>query len=92
MSSIPQSAHTKTAYYVYMIRCADYTLYTGITTDVTKRVAMHNTSVRGAKYTRGRRPVVLVYSAMFPDRASALQEEVRIKRLKRAEKLSLLTQ
>jgi len=77
-------------YYLYIVRCADSTLYTGITTDVDRRVREHNTALRGAKYTRGRRPVTLVYTKGFPDRASASIEEARMKRLTREQKLQLL--
>lgn len=74
-------------YYVYMLQCADGTLYTGITTDVARRVAEHNTSVRGASYTRGRRPITLLCAKEFSDRSSASKEEYRLKRLTREEKL-----
>ncbi|MBP9760594.1 MAG: GIY-YIG nuclease family protein [Candidatus Pacebacteria bacterium] len=77
-------------YYLYIVRCADETLYTGITTDVARRVAEHNTTSRGAKYTRGRRPVTLVFEKSFLDRASALREESRIKRLSRKEKMLVM--
>ena len=77
------------AYYVYILRCADGTLYTGITDDVERRVAAHN-SGRGAKYTRGRGPVVPVYREQCPDKPSALRREAAVKRLRRAEKLALI--
>lgn len=77
-------------YHVYILRCCDDTLYTGITTDLVRRVAEHNTSPVGAKYTRARRPVTLVYSRRFRTRSNALREEARVKRLSRAEKLSLI--
>lgn len=77
------------AYYVYILRCADGTLYTGITDDVERRVAAHN-SGKGAKYTRGRGPVVPVYREQCPDKPSALRREAAVKRLRRAEKLSLI--
>lgn len=75
-------------YYVYIVRCADGTLYTGITGDVERRVAAHN-SGKGAKYTRGRGPVVPVYREACPDKPSALRREAAIKRLSRAEKQAL---
>jgi len=65
--------------YVYIVRCADGTLYTGWTTDVARRVAKHNAG-RGAAYTRQRGPVVLVYSETLPDRSAALRREEEIKR------------
>lgn len=77
------------AYYVYILRCADGTLYTGITDDVERRVAVHN-SGKGAKYTRGRGPVEPVYREQCPDKPSALRREAAIKRLRRAEKLGLI--
>jgi putative endonuclease len=76
-------------YYLYILECADKTLYTGITTDLARRVFEHNSTNLGAKYTAARRPVKLVYSKRFKDRSYASREEARIKRLKRAEKLKL---
>ncbi len=73
-------------YHLYILRCADDTLYTGITTDLGRRVAEHNGSSLGAKYTRGRRPVTLVYSRRFRTRSNAAREEFRIKGLSRSEK------
>lgn len=78
------------AYYLYILKCADRTLYTGITVDVKRRVAEHNSSKLGAKYTRSRRPVRLVFSKKFRSRSKASMEEARIKKLSRAEKLKLL--
>ena len=75
--------------YVYIVECADGTLYTGWTDDVAKRVAAHNAG-RGAKYTRSRRPVVLRYYEEMPDRSSALSREAAIKRLSRAAKQQLI--
>jgi len=77
-------------YYLYILKCADETLYTGITVDLKRRVYEHNTSGLGAKYTRARRPVKLVYSKKFGDRSKAQKEESKIKKLSRAEKLKLL--
>jgi putative endonuclease len=74
--------------FVYIVRCADNTLYTGWALDVTKRVAMHNAG-RGAKYTRTRRPVKLIYSEELPTRAAAMKREAQIKRYPRAKKLAL---
>lgn len=73
-------------YHLYILRCADNTLYTGIAVDVKKRVAEHNNSPRGARYTRSRRPVKLVFTKVFRSRAKALREEYRIKQLTRLEK------
>ncbi len=77
-------------YTVYILRCADETLYTGITTDVTRRLGEHNTSALSAKYTRGRRPVTLAYVKPYRTRSTASREEARIKRLTRPEKLALI--
>ncbi len=78
-------------YYVYILRCADDTLYTGITIDVERRLAEHNGErPRGAKYTQARRPVELVYMRRFRTRSNAAQEEARIKQLTRAEKHLLI--
>lgn len=77
-------------YYLYILQCADKTLYTGITTHVDRRMKEHNTSKLGAKYTRARRPVQLVYSKRFVNRSEAQKEESRIKELSREEKLQLL--
>ena len=76
-------------YYVYILRCADDTLYTGWTTDVTKRVKTHN-SGKGAKYTRARLPVELVYTEEFDDKIEAQKREYAIKQLTRAEKEALI--
>ena len=77
-------------YSVYILRCTDDTLYVGITTDVTRRMSEHNTSTLGAKYTRGRRPVTLVYTKRYRTRSTASREEARIKALPRKEKLALI--
>lgn len=77
------------AWYVYMLRCGDGSLYTGSTTDVTRRLSQHQ-SGRGAKYTRSRLPVVLAYTEEAADRSSAFRREAAIKKLARGEKLKLL--
>lgn len=76
-------------HYVYILRCADDTLYTGWTTDVEKRVAAHN-SGKGAKYTRARLPVELVYTEEFDDKVEAQRREYAIKQLTRSEKETLI--
>ena len=78
------------AYFVYILRCADDTLYTGITTDIVRRVEEHNSSDKGAKYTKLRRPVELVYSEKSENRSSASKREYAIKKLSRAQKLELI--
>lgn len=75
-------------FYVYLLRCADGTLYCGYTNDVQKRVAAHNEG-KGAKYTMHRRPVEVVYTEEFATKSEALKRECEIKRLTRAEKLRL---
>lgn len=77
-------------YYLYILKCADKTLYTGITTDLKRRLEEHNSSKLGAKYTSSRRPVVIVYSKRFKNRSNAAIEEARIKKLKRIKKLELI--
>jgi len=77
-------------YFVYILQCRDGTLYTGIARDLNKRIEEHNNLKLGAKYTKARRPVELVYSKEFPDRSTALIEEARIKKLSRKEKLDFL--
>ena len=77
------------AAFVYMLRCKDGSLYTGWTNDLEHRLAMHN-SGRGAKYTRGRGPLELVYSEELPAKEAALRRECAIKKLRREQKLALL--
>lgn len=74
--------------YVYMLRCKDSSLYTGWTNDIEHRLAMHRTG-KGAKYTRGRGPLELVYLEELTNKESALHREAAIKRLTRVEKLRL---
>ena len=74
-----------------MVQCADNSLYTGITTELERRVKEHNESEKGAKYTKVRRPVYLVYSEKHPDRSTASKREYEIKKkMSREEKLNLL--
>jgi putative endonuclease len=76
---------------VYILRCADGSLYTGVTRDITRRVLEHNSNARlAARYTRSRRPVVLVYQETAGNRASACRREYRIKQLARSEKEKLV--
>ena len=77
-------------YHLYILQCADKTLYTGITTDLKRRISEHNTSNLGAKYTSARRPVKMVYSLKFKNRSLASQAEARIKSLTRPQKLLLI--
>lgn len=80
------------AWYVYMVRCADNSLYTGITTELTRRIEEHNNGVSGAKYTRGRRPVELVWFEAVEDRSAASRREAAIKRLRLDDKLRLMNE
>ena len=77
------------AYYCYILECSDGTFYTGWSTDPQRRERQHNAG-RGARYTRDRRPVRLVYVEELPDKPSALRRELKIKRLPREKKLKLI--
>jgi len=77
-------------YYLYILKCADKTLYTGITIDLVRRIKEHNSTKLGAKYTRARRPVKLVYSKKFRNRSTALKAEAKLKNLTRSEKLKII--
>ena len=76
-------------YYVYILKCRDNTLYTGITTDLENRLKKHNSGV-GAKYTRGRTPVELMYYESCLDKSQALKREIAIKKLTRIKKEKLI--
>jgi putative endonuclease len=73
-------------WFLYVVHCSDGTLYTGVTTDISRRIREHNTGSRGAKYTRTRRPVELVYWVDFNNRSSAQKAEYKFKRLTRKQK------
>ncbi len=77
------------AWYVYILRCGDGTLYTGITDDVLRRLAAHRAG-RGAKYTRGRGPLELVWQEEVPNKSAALRREYQLKQLSRSEKEQLI--
>ena len=77
------------AWYVYLLRCGDGTLYTGMTDDVERRLAAHQAG-KGAKYTRGRGPLTLVYTEEQPDKSAALKRELQIKKLRREQKEALI--
>ena len=81
---------SQTHWYVYILRCSDNTLYTGISTDPAARLAEHNSGRNAAKYTRARRPVSLVYTEKMTSRSAALKREIVIKRLSRQAKLNLI--
>jgi putative endonuclease len=79
----------RTPWFVYVLRCRDGTLYTGITVNLPKRLESHGNGL-GAKYTRSRLPASLVYQETQPDRSSALRREAALRRLGRAGKLALI--
>ena len=79
------------SFYVYLLRCADGTLYTGYTDDPVRRTKVHNAG-KGAKYTRARLPVELVYQEACADKSDALRREYEIKQLTRVQKLKLIEQ
>jgi putative endonuclease len=76
-------------WFIYMLQCSDDTIYTGYTNDVDKRVEKHNKG-KGAKYTKGRRPVTLVYYEQHPSKSSAMKREYAIKQLTKDEKIKLM--
>ncbi len=76
-------------YYVYILECADLTLYIGSTNNIEKRIVAHNSSKTGAKYTKARRPVILKYSESLETKSEALKREHELKKLTRQEKLKL---
>lgn len=80
---------TNARWTVYILECADNTFYTGITTDLDRRVAEHNSGV-GAKYTKGRGPMKVVYAEPCQDRSTASKREIHIKKLARVDKLKLM--
>ncbi|MCK1976670.1 GIY-YIG nuclease family protein [Jeotgalicoccus huakuii] len=80
---------TDKVYYVYILQCNDDTLYTGYTTDIEHRVDIHNKGL-GAKYTRGRLPVILRYVEMYDTKSEALKREYAIKQLSKVEKKALM--
>jgi len=73
-------------WFLYVVHCSDGTLYTGVTTDVSRRIREHNTGSRGAKYTKTRRPVKLIYQVNFNDRSAAQKAEHKFKKLTRKQK------
>ena len=77
-------------YFLYILKCSDQTIYTGITTNIERRIKEHNNSKLGAKYTKVRRPVKLVYSKEFENRSFASIEEARIKKLSRVQKIEFI--
>ena len=80
----------KTTWFVYIVECADGTYYTGITKDISKRISEHNSSPRGAKYTRSRRPVKLLEYLATNTRSDALKLEYKIKKQRRSDKINYI--
>lgn len=78
-------------HYVYIVKCADGTYYTGYTNDLNRRIEQHNQG-EGAKYTKGRRPVELVYSQEFNSKSKAMKREYKIKQLTRQKKIELINE
>jgi putative endonuclease len=87
--SISKEESVSVPYTLYIVRCSDTTLYTGIALDVEKRIIEHNTSDKGAKYTRYRRPVTLIYQESCIDKSTALKRELSIKKMSRKQKEAL---
>ena len=77
-------------YHVYIVQCADNTLYTGIAKELNRRISEHNSSDKGAKYTKARRPVTLLYHEECADRSVASKREYAIKKMTKEKKLSLI--
>lgn len=82
--------HTGALWHIYIVRCKDGTLYTGIAKDLAKRIAEHNSDKDGAKYTRSRRPVQLLYSEHAESRSAAAKREYQLKRMPLAKKNALI--
>ena len=78
------------SWFVYFVQCADDTLYTGVTTDVDRRVLEHNRGNKGAKYTMSRRPVKLLWHTKYLTRSEAQSAEYRLKKLSRKKKLEIV--
>ncbi len=86
-----QGDESKEMHYIYLVRCSDDSLYCGWTTDLKRRIDAHNGHISGgAKYTRGRRPVTLVYSESFHQKQEAQRREYAIKRMTKTKKLGLI--
>lgn len=88
----PAETAGKDSWYVYIVRCSDDTLYTGITRNLEKRIQEHNCGPKGARYTRARRPVALVYFEPATSRSTATSREYHIKKLNISQKCQLMTE
>lgn len=89
---MPDNTQKVSSWYVYIVECRDGSYYTGITTDIERRINEHNHSTLGSRYTRSRRPVKLCYSEASGSRSAALKRERQIKRLATQQKHQLVTQ
>ena len=89
-AATPDAVVASTEFSLYIVCCADGTLYTGIATDVDRRLAEHESGLRGAKYLRGKGPLNIVFSEAVGSRAEASQLEYRVKKLNRLKKLDLI--
>lgn len=78
------------SYFFYILRCSDNSLYCGITKDLDNRLKEHNSTTKGAKYLRGKKPVTLIYTEKFLDIATALRRELQVKRWTKAKKEALI--
>jgi putative endonuclease len=87
----PDGAPPAKTWQVYIVRCQDGSYYTGITTDLARRIAEHNSAAGGARYTRPRQPVSLVYAETAPDRSAACRREYQLRRLTPAMKRALIS-
>lgn len=85
-----EGVEQQNSWYAYLVLCSDQTLYAGIAKDLRKRLEAHNNGREGAKYTRSRRPVKLVYLEEFDSRSAASRRELQLKRMDRATKLKLV--
>jgi len=90
LAATPDAKVADTEFSLYMVRCADGTLYTGIATDVERRLTEHESGLRGAKYLRGKGPLKIVFSEVVGSRAAASRLEYRVKKLNRLKKLDLI--
>jgi len=79
-------------WFLYVVECSDGTLYTGVTTDVIRRLREHNSPAKGAKYTRSRRPVNLIYHTDFSSQTTACKAEAKFKKLSRKQKLEVINE
>lgn len=90
MTQVNSHNHKTARWYVYILRCSDDTLYTGVTTDLARRLQEHNSAVGGARYTRSRQPVRMEYAEVAGSRSAAYSREYQLKRLSRKAKEALI--